>query len=228
MKQKKKYVIAICAVMMLTLCIMTNAVSQQQKSGAENESVVVPPDSVALENDYVRVMRNSATCTMAHTTGYGTRVIVALAHLTVRSNRDTVGLERGGVLVFNSDDSYARPTGEYFEVAFKLKHPSLIAPEQWIEPAKNIAVFEDEYIRVFEERLAPGDERPLHSHAQRIVIRFNEVQLTDPRLYPVPKPGTGIQVPNTVRFAQPIVHVVRNCSTTTALFNIVIEYKLPK
>ena len=87
-------------------------------------------------------------------------------------------------------------------------------------------VYEDEQFRVFEERLAPGDDRELHSHAQRVVVRLNEVQLTDPRLYPEGQPGTGIQVPNTVRFAEPVVHAVRNLSKIP-LFNIVIEFKIP-
>jgi hypothetical protein len=89
-------------------------------------------------------------------------------------------------------------------------------------------VYEDEQFRVFEERLAPGDTRELHSHAQRVVVRLNNVQLTDPRFKPNGSPGGGIQVPNTVKFAEPMVHVVKNLSKDTPLFNIVIEFKLPK
>jgi hypothetical protein len=87
-------------------------------------------------------------------------------------------------------------------------------------------VYEDEQIRVFEERLDGGDERPLHSHAQRVVVRLNEVQLTDPRFPKSERPGAGIQVPNTVRFAEPMVHVVKNLSKIP-LFNIVLEFKIP-
>jgi hypothetical protein len=213
----------LCAVM---FAVSYGYASSPLQYGAGMEDVK-HSDSVALDNDYVRVMRNSAACTAAHTPAFGTRVIVALAHVTVRSTRDTVELERGGVRVFRAEESYALPIGEYFEVAFKLHHPPLTQPEEWIEPVKNNFVYEDDHIRVFEERLGPGDERPLHSHAQRVVVRLNGVQLTDPRMFPIPKPGTGIQVPNTVKFAEPMVHVVRNCSTTTPLFNIVIEYKIP-
>ena len=88
-------------------------------------------------------------------------------------------------------------------------------------------VYEDEQFRIFEERLPAGGERALHSHAQRVVVRLNEVQLTDPRFHPNGTPGGGIQVPNTARFAEPMVHVVRNLSAIP-LFNIVIEFKLPK
>jgi hypothetical protein len=57
------------------------------------------------------------------------------------------------------------------------------------------------------------------------VVRLNQVQLTDPRNAPSGKPGTGIQVANTVKFAEPVVHVTKNLSKIP-LFNIVIEYKI--
>jgi hypothetical protein len=59
------------------------------------------------------------------------------------------------------------------------------------------------------------------------VVRLNEVQLTDPRTRPNGTPGGGIQVPNTVKFAEPVVHVVKNLSKDTPLFNIVLEFKVP-
>ena len=94
-----------------------------------------------------------------------------------------------------------------------------------MEPTKNKIVFEDNEFRVFEERLNPGDTRELHSHAQRVVVRLNDVQLTDPRFHPNGKPGTGMQVANTVKYAEPMVHVTKNLSKIP-LFNIVIEYKI--
>jgi len=184
-------------------------------------------DSVALENEYFKVMQNSVFCHTANTPDFGTRVIVALSTVKIKSSKGTQELERGGVAVFLENISYQKPTGEFFEVAFKKNHPPLKSPEEWIEPDKNTIVFEDEQFRIFEERLAPGDTRELHSHAQRIVVRLNEVQLTDPRKNPNGTPGGGIQVPNTVKFAEPMVHVVKNLSTHTPLFNIVIEFKLP-
>ena len=86
-------------------------------------------------------------------------------------------------------------------------------------------IYDDAEIRVFEERLAPYDIREVHSHAQRVVVRLNLVQLTDPRFHDIPKPGTGIQVPNTVKYAEPVVHAVKNTSDIP-LFNVVIEYKI--
>jgi beta-galactosidase/beta-glucuronidase len=181
-------------------------------------------DSVALENDYVRVLRNSSG---ARKPDVGTRVVVALARMTVHGSKGETTLERGGVAVFRENETYAVSSGDFFEVGFKKHHPSLTQPEQWIEPEKNTMVYEDDSIRVFEERLPAGGERALHSHMQRLVVRLNEVQLTDPRFFPNGTPGAGIQVRNTVKFAEPMVHVVRNLSSIP-LFNIVIEYKLPR
>lgn len=181
-------------------------------------------ESVVVDNGYVRVLHNSV---QAKHPGIGKRVIVALTRVNILSSRGVITLNRGRVAVFHEEDSYQPPSGEYFEVNFKKDHPTLKEPEQWIEPEKNTMVYEDEELRIFEERLPPGGERALHSHAQRVVVRLNEVQLTDPRFNPNGTPGGGIQVPNTARFAEPMVHVVRNLSAIP-LFNIVIEYKLPK
>jgi hypothetical protein len=183
-------------------------------------------DSAALDNAYVRVFHNYSAYGPSHAEGVGTRVIVALTTLGIRSNRGELRLERGQIAVFRTNESYGPPTGEFFEVAFKVNHPAPKGPDQWIEPTKNAIVYEDDEFRVFEERLAGGDERPLHSHAQRVVVRLNEVQLTDPRFHETPRPGSGIQVPNTVRFAEPMVHAVKNVSKGP-LLNIVIEFKVP-
>ena len=188
-------------------------------------TVADPSDSIALQNDYVRVWRNGTGCTAAHTVNYETRVIVALNKVKIKSSRGKIRLNRGEIAVFLSDESYATPTGEFFEVAFKTNHPQVKGPEKWIEPFKNKVVYENQQFRVFEERLAAGDTRELHSHAQRIVVRLNNVQLTDPRYFEKGTPGGGIQVPNTVKFAEPMEHVVRNLSKIP-LFNIVIEFKV--
>jgi hypothetical protein len=183
-------------------------------------------DSTFLENAYVKVQRNTVSYGAAHAENIGTRLIVALTNVMITSNRGTQKLGRGGIAAFKANESYNPPTGDYFEVAFKLDHPALKSPEEWIEPVKNKIVYEDEQIRAFEERLEGGGERPLHSHDQRVVVRLNEVQLTDPRFPRSERPGAGLQVPNTVRFAEPIVHVVKNLSKIP-LFNIVIEFKIP-
>jgi hypothetical protein len=180
-------------------------------------------DSIALENEYVTVLRNAS---LEKRSGYGARVIVALADVEIQRENGKHILNRGGVEVIPAEEPFKGPAGEYFEINFKSDHPSLKEPEQWIEPGMNTMLYQNEQFRVFEERLPPGGERALHSHAQRVVVRLNDVQLTDPRFNPNGTPGSGRQVPNTVKFAEPVVHVVKNLSAIP-LFNIVIEFKVP-
>jgi hypothetical protein len=182
-------------------------------------------DSVALENEFMKVLRDGAACTSANTPDFGTRIIVALDKIKFKSNRGTIKIKRGQIAVFLENEYYDLPKGSYFEIALKKNHPPLTKPTEWVEPTKNKVIYEDAEFRVFEERLDPGDTRELHSHAQRVVVRLNQVQLTDPRNAPSGKPGTGIQVANTVKFAEPVVHVTKNLSKIS-LFNIVIEYKI--
>jgi len=180
-------------------------------------------DSVALENDFVKVMRQSSVGCSSQDSVFGTRVIVALSDTKIKSNKSKKMLKRGQVAVFQWNEKYMIENGDFFEVAFKKNHPEPKGPDEWLEPQKNTIVYEDKEFRIFEERLAPGDTRELHSHAQRVVVRLNEVQLTDPRFKPNGTPSGGIQVPNTVKFAKPMVHVVKNLSTIP-LFNIIIEF----
>jgi len=182
-------------------------------------------DSVVFENPYMQVSHNITNHSNPSSENFGSRVIAALDKTIVNSSKGNKVLERGEVAVFLENESYQINSGSYFEIAFKKNHPPLTHPESWVEPLKNKTVYEDSEFRIFEERLDAGDIRELHSHAQRLVVRLNEVQLTDPRFNKEVKVGTGIQVPNTVKFAEPIVHAVKNLSKIP-LFNLVIEFKI--
>ena len=208
----------------IVLQILFAAATTLFADGAKVEAVG-GSSPAAVDNEYFRVLKNSVG-SAALNTNIGTRVIVALTNCVVQSSRGSSELRRGQITVFRVDETFKPPTGEYFEVAFKLNHPPLKAPEKWIEPLKNTIVYQDDQFRVFEERLEAGGIRELHSHAQRVVVRLNTVQLTDPRFHETARPGTGIQEANTAKFAEPVVHAVRNTSKLP-LFNIVIEFKLP-
>jgi hypothetical protein len=183
-------------------------------------------DGVVFDNSYLHVNQNTTSFSITNNTNIGTRVITALDDVIIKSSKGNLALERGQVAVFLENETYEIPSGKFFEIAFKKDHPPLTSPDQWVEPQKNTIVYEDAQFRIFEERLEADDIRELHSHAQRLVVRLNLVQLTDPRLNKEVKEGTGIQVPNTVKFAEPIVHAVKNLSKIP-LFNIVIEFKIP-
>jgi hypothetical protein len=202
----------------LVLVSFTSSVSGQNKSANGLDSIV-------FDNPYLQVSRNIIIHAIPNAENFGSRIIAALDKTTVYSSKGNKVLERGEVAVFLEKESYEIKTGSYFEIAFKKNHPPLTRPESWVEPLKNKVVYEDDEFRIFEERLDAGDIRELHSHAQRLVVRLNEVQLTDPRFNKEVKAGTGIQVPNTVKFAEPIVHAVKNLSKIP-LFNLVIEFKI--
>ena len=207
-------------------CLMLiNVIAASPKSTQANELKTESKDSIALENGFVRVMKNATVNTAVDADVFGKRIVVALTELKYKNDAGIQTMQRGEIVVFLPQESYSIPKGDYFEVAFKKNHPEPKGPEEWLEPLKNKIVYEDDFFRVFEEILAPGDMRALHSHSQRVVVRLNKVQLTDPRFKPNGAPGEGIQVPNTVKFAEPMVHVVKNLSTDTPLFNIIIEFK---
>ena len=155
-------------------------------------------DSIALENDYVKVLRNASIASIADAGIFDKRILIALSDLTYKSQKKAYRINRGDVVVFQANDSYQQVIGDFFEVRLKKAHPLVKGPDQWIEPLKNTTVYEDEQLRIFQERLEPGDTRELHSHAKRVVIRLNQTQLTDPRFKPNSAPGEGIQVKNTV------------------------------
>ena len=43
-------------------------------------------DTAGLENDYIKVYQNTAACTTVFTPGFGTRIIVALDKLIIKSS----------------------------------------------------------------------------------------------------------------------------------------------
>jgi len=184
-------------------------------------------DSTGLDNEYVTVTKNVSNVGNSKEGVYSYRIIVALTNTKINSNKGVINLKRGETVVCSANDSYQLLTGEYFEVSVKKNHPKPVAPRVWHEPGKNNTVFENDEFRIFEERLAPGGVRALHSHLERVVVRLNNVQLTDPRFFPIGEEGKGIQVPNTVKFAPPMEHVVKNLGSIP-LFNIVIEFKAPR
>lgn len=180
-------------------------------------------DTAVLENLYVVVNKNRFVFSSGNADEVGPRIILALSKLIIESSKGKIKLRRGEVSVFSENNFYKSIDGEYFEVGIKKNHPKPKRPDIWHEPTKNRVVYENTDFRIFEERLNAGEDRALHSHIQRLVIRLNNVHLTDPRFYPTGQEGVGIQVPNTVKFAEPVEHVVRNLSKIP-LFNVVIEF----
>jgi len=215
----------LCLTLLFTAAVLSSALPTRAAEPSNTPSPA-PDLSPSIDNPYFRVLKNESAPQEANR-NIASRVIVALRNVQIHSPRGEQTLDRGQFAVFNPGDAF-KITGEYFEISLKSDHPPLKEPSEWIEPSKNTIVHDAPEFRIFEEKLGPGDTRSIHSHAQRVVIRLNEVQLIDPRFHQKAGPGKGgLQVPDTAKYADPIVHVVKNLSQIP-LDNIVIEYKIPK
>jgi len=176
----------------------------------------------ALENDYVRVMRDVAPCASAVVKGCGDRVIVALSEIELRSGKSHRKLTRGDIAVFKPGESYEPPTGSYFEVNIKPNHPPVQSPHEIIPPEKNEIRYDGKRFLVFEERLAVGDTRARHSHSQRVVMQLNRTRLQQ---WPEGQPEIFVDiVPDRVAFNPPVIHTAKNIGEAP-LRGIVIEFK---
>jgi hypothetical protein len=176
----------------------------------------------ALENEYVRVMRDSAPCASARVTGCGHRVIVALGETELRFGKSHRKMTRGDIAVFKPGESYEPPAGSYFEVNIKPYHPPVQSPREIIPPEKNAIRYDGKRFFVFEERLAVGDTRARHSHSQRVVMQLNRTRLQQ---WPEGQPEIFVDiVPDRAAFNPPVIHTAKNIGDAP-LRGIVIEFK---
>lgn len=177
----------------------------------------------ALENDYVRVMRDSTTCASSKPAGCGDRIIVALSNLELRFGKSRRKMSRGDIAVFKHGESYKTPSGgSYFEVNIKPNHPPVQSPLEIIPPQKNAIRYDGKRFFVFEERLAVGDTRPRHSHSQRVVMQLNRTRLQQ---WPDGQPEIFVDiVPDRAAFNPPVIHTAKNVGDAP-LRGIVIEFK---
>jgi hypothetical protein len=180
-------------------------------------------NAVALENEYVRVTRDAAPCGSATAPGCGDRVIVALGEVELRFGASRRKMTRGDIAVFKPGESYEPPIGgSFFEVTIKANHPPVESPPEIIPPEKNAIRYDGERFFIFEERLAPGDTRPRHSHSQRVVMQLNRTRLQQ---WPEGAPEVFVDVvPDRAAFNPPMIHTVKNVGAAP-LRGIVIEFK---
>lgn len=178
------------------------------------------PSPVALDNDYVHVARDTAPCADGTTQGCEDRVIVAISPTTVTSKKTRRLLHKGQVAVFQKGDSYRISGAHYFEVAIKPNHPPVKSPAEMIAPAKNALIYDGPRFFIYEEKLAPGDIRPRHSHSQRVEIRLNIGPLLDQWFDPPAPP----MLPSVVNFRQAGIHTTKNIGDM-ALRNLIVEFK---
>ncbi len=200
---------------------LANIVSVMPTANTVSSSVNNIADTSSFENDYFRILKNIISDDATNS-----RVVVALSNVKIKSvSKNVSKIARGELVVYKPNEDCKITKGEFIEIIVKKNHPALKGPEKWIEPLGNKLVYEDDQFRVFEERLDPGATRDLHSHAQRVSVRLNQVHLTDPRFEFNKLLGAGIQEANTFKYAESTVHVVKNISDIP-LNNIIVELKV--
>jgi quercetin dioxygenase-like cupin family protein len=174
--------------------------------------------SPLLENDFVRVFRNSAPCA-AGAASCGDRVVVALGSMEVSGQK----MERGDVKVFKTGEKYAPPkSGEYFEVAIKPGHPKVTAPSAGTPPPPgNKVLYDGKEFTIFEEKMQPGEISSSHSHNQRVAIFLNRTQVQQ---WTDGKSETRELVPDVVIFRPAVVHISKDVGTAP-IRNLLIEFK---
>ena len=174
--------------------------------------------SPLLENDFVRVFKNSAPCAAA-AASCGERVVVALGSVEVNGQK----MERGDVKVFKPGERYAPPkTGDFLEVAIKTAHPKVMPPNAGTPPPPgNKILYDGKDFTVFAESMQPGEYSAPHSHNLRLAIFLNDThvqQWTDG------KEETRELIPDVVTWRPAVVHASKDVGTVP-IRNVLIEFK---
>jgi hypothetical protein len=174
--------------------------------------------SPLLENDFVRVFKNSAPCAAA-AASCGDRVVVALSSVEVSGQK----LERGKIKVFKTGESYSPPkSGDFLEVSIKPAHPKVLPPAPGTPPPPgNKVLYDGKDFTVFAEKMQPGEYAAPHSHNQRLAIFLNDTmvqQWTDG------KEETRELIPDVVTWRPAVVHASKDVGKLP-ISNLLIEFK---
>jgi hypothetical protein len=174
--------------------------------------------SPLVENEFVRVFKNSAPCAAA-AASCGERVVVALGSEELNGQK----MERGDIKVFKKGERYSPPkSGDFLEVAIKPTHPKVMPPSAGAPPPPgNKILYDGKDFTVFAEKMEPGEYSAPHSHNLRLAIFLNDThvqQWTDG------KEETRELVPDVVTWRPAVVHASKDVGTLP-IQNILIEFK---
>ncbi|HSZ18393.1 MAG TPA: hypothetical protein VK770_01300 [Candidatus Acidoferrum sp.] len=176
------------------------------------------PASPLLENEFVRVFRNSAPCAAA-AAGCGDRVVVAFGSIEVNGQK----MERGDVKVFKTGERYSPPkTGDFLEVAINPAHPKVmpLAPGTPAPPGNKV-LFDGKDFTVFAEKMQPGEYAAPHSHNLRLAIFLNDTMVQQ---WTNGKEETRELVPDVAMWRPPVVHASKDVGKIP-ISNLLIEFK---
>jgi hypothetical protein len=174
--------------------------------------------SPLLENDYVRVFKNSAPCA-AGAASCGERVVVALGTVEVNGKK----MDRGDIEVFKPGERYAPPkSGDFLEVAIKPAHPTVMPPSaRTPPPPSNKILYDGNDFTVFAESMQPGEYSAPHSHNLRLAIFLNDTHVQQ---WTEGKEETRELVPDVVTWRPAVVHASKDVGAVP-IRNILIEFK---
>jgi hypothetical protein len=174
--------------------------------------------SPLLENDFVRVFKNSAPCAAA-ADSCGERVVVALGSIEVNGQK----MERGDVKVFKTGQRYSPPkSGDYLEVAIRPAHPKVMPPSAGSPPPPgNKILYDENDFTVFAESMQPGEYSAPHSHNLRLAIFLNDTHV---KQWTDGKEETRELVPDVVTWRPAVVHASKDVGKLP-ISNLLIEFK---
>jgi hypothetical protein len=171
-----------------------------------------------VENEFVRVFKNSAPCAAA-AASCGERVVVALGSVEVNGRK----MERGEIQVFKTGEKYSPPkSGNFLEVSVLPAHPKVLPPAAGTPPPPgNKILYDGKGFTVFAEVMQPGEYSAPHSHNQRLAIFLNN---TNVQQWTDGKEETRELVPDVVTWRPAVVHASKDVGKIP-IHNLLIEFK---
>jgi hypothetical protein len=171
-----------------------------------------------VENDFVRVFKNSAPCATA-AASCGDRVVVALGPVDVNGQK----MERGDIKFFKTGERYSPPkSGNFLEVSINPNHPKVTPPGPGTPPPPgNRILYAGKDFTVFAEKMQPGEYSAPHSHNLRLAIFLNNTKVQQ---WTDGKEETRELVPDVVTWRPAVVHASKDVGTVP-IQNILIEFK---
>jgi len=176
------------------------------------------PSNPLIENEYVRVFKNSAPCAAAAAL-CGDRVVVALGSIDVNGQK----MQRGEIKVFKAGEKYAAPKGgDFLEVSINPAHPKVVPPGPGTPPPPgNKILYDGKDFTVFAEKMQPGEYAAPHSHNLRLAIFFNDTKVQQ---WTDGKEETRELIPDVVMWRPAVVHASKDVGTVP-ISNLLIEFK---
>lgn len=176
------------------------------------------PGTPLLDNEFVRVFKDSAPCATAGPS-CGERVVLALGPVEVNGKK----MERGEIQAFKSGERFTPPTsGHFLEVEIKSTHPKVLPPAPGTPPPPgNKVLYDGQDFTVFAEKMQPGEYARPHSHNVRLAIFLNDTMVEQ---WTNGKDETRELVPDVVMWRPAVVHASKDVGKAP-ISNILIEFK---